>query len=328
MTGKTTLVQPALSAVEYATVADGNLSDLVEFVSACPSGAQAMRKPITTDKEQMMTTTSPVNASEIHASVQQYYGERARTASNCCGPADESCCGSFYSVEELTGLPTEAVSGSLGCGNPTAWASLRPGETAVDLGSGGGIDVFMAARNVGDDGFVYGIDMTDDMLALARANARKMGVTNVEFRKGQIEHIPLADRTADVIISNCVINLSPDKQQTLADAYRVLKPGGRIAVSDIVIDGVLDDLPVTEAQVRSALNWTGCIAGALTITQFTRLLEEAGFEQIEIDIKHRYRLEDLGQNMESVKATLSPEVASELVQRFTSCNISARRPQE
>lgn len=270
-------------------------------------------------------TNSP---DQIHADVQAYYGERARTASSCCGPASTDDCGSFYSADELNGLPEAAVSGSLGCGNPTALASLKPGEVVVDLGSGGGIDVFLAARNVGTDGFVYGIDMTDDMLALARANAAKLGIEHVEFRKGNIEHIPLDDRTADVVISNCVINLSPDKGETLREAFRVLKPGGRLAVSDIVIDGTLDDLPVREEQVRAALKWAGCIAGALTVEQFTDLLTAAGFVEVDIQVKHRYTLADLGQDMESVRATLSPEIAEMLVHRFTSCSISAVRPDE
>lgn len=271
--------------------------------------------------------TNTVSPDQIHADVQEYYGERARTASSCCGPSSTDCCGSFYSADELDGLPDAAVSGSLGCGNPTALAALNPGEVVVDLGSGGGIDVFLAARNVGPEGFVYGIDMTDDMLDLARANAAKLGIENVEFRKGNIENMPLNDQTANVIISNCVINLSPDKGQTLSEAFRALKPGGRLAVSDIVIDGTLDDLPVSEEQVRAALQWAGCIAGALTIDQFTALLRAAGFTQIEIDIKHRYSLEDLGQDMDSVRSTLTPDVADKLVKRFVSCNISAIRPE-
>jgi arsenite methyltransferase len=294
------------------------------------------------------------SAEEIHANVSEHYAARARNVgSSCCGPttsnvsptpsAEDSCCSpsasgdkccssdevatyTFYDGDDVAGLPEDAVQGSFGCGNPTALASLKPGEVVVDLGSGGGIDVFMAARQVGDEGFVYGIDMTDDMLALARRNAEQMGVTNVEFRKGHIEKMPLEDRTADVIISNCVINLSPDKGQTLTEAFRTLKPGGRLAVSDIVVDGTLDDLPVSESDIRTALSWAGCIAGALTIDQFTTLLSDAGFEKVDIQIKHRYRLEDLGEDISSVNLALTPEVVGELVNRFTSCNIEAYRP--
>lgn len=284
------------------------------------------------------------SAEDIHASVSEHYAARARNvSSSCCGPAspnvsfassaEDSCCSSskvagyaFYDEEEVAGLPEDAIQGSFGCGNPTALASLKPGEIVVDLGSGGGIDVFMAARQVGDKGFVYGIDMTDDMLALARRNAQQMGVINVEFRKGHIENIPLEDQTADVIISNCVINLSPDKGQTLSEAFRTLKPGGRLAVSDIVVDGMLDDLPVSESDIRTALSWAGCIAGALTIDQFKTLLSDAGFEKIDIQIKHRYRLEDLGEDVSSVNLALTPQVTERLVNRFTSCNIEAYRP--
>ena len=294
------------------------------------------------------------SAEEIHATVSEHYAARARNvSSSCCGPTSPNvrshpllrtvavaptrpetsvaaaarrrlCLLQCKRKSQV--LPEDAVQGSFGCGNPTALASLKPGEVVVDLGSGGGIDVFMAARQVGDEGFVYGIDMTDDMLALARRNAEQMGVTNVEFRKGHIENMPLNDQTADVIISNCVINLSPDKGQTLSEAFRTLKPGGRLAVSDIVVDGTLDDLPVSEADIRTALSWAGCIAGALTIDQFKALLTEAGFEKIDIQIKHRYRLEDLGEDISSVNLALTPEVAGQLVNRFTSCNIEAYRP--
>ena len=198
----------------------------------------------------------------------------------------------------------------------------------LDLGSGGGIDVFLAARQVGPSGFVYGVDMTDEMLDLARRNARQIGIENVAFRKGTIENLPLDDCAVDVIISNCVINLSPNKRQTMREAFRVLRPGGRLAISDIVIDGTLDDLPVSEEQVRTALNWAGCIAGALTIDQFTDVLGEAGFEEIEIDVKHRYELSELGQNLQDVELALSKDVAERLVNRFTSSNITARRPRD
>ena len=270
----------------------------------------------------------------IRVDVRDDVSARAQAVdTGCCetgsGAGDGECCdmgARLYSAEELAQAPDDAGASSLGCGNPTALAALRPGEVVVDLGAGGGLDAFLASRRVGPDGFVYGVDMTDAMLELARRNAARGGFTNVEFRKGQIEDLPLPDGTADVIISNCVINLSPDKGQTLHEALRVLKPGGRLAVSDIVIDGDLDDLPVSEGEVRAALRWAGCIAGALTISQFRQLLADAGFGEIDIEIKHRYRLADLGQDMESVAETLSPEVAEELVQRFVSANISAVRP--
>jgi SAM-dependent methyltransferase len=285
----------------------------------------------------------------IHEAVREHYGARARTvgssccgptvstATSCCSPATgaDSCCGpsdgaalpTLYTIEELSTIPTDAATASLGCGNPTAIAALKPGEVVLDLGSGGGIDVFLAARQVGETGFVYGVDMTDDMLALARRNAERHGITNVEFRKGHIEEIPLEESTVDVIISNCVINLSPDKGQTLHEAFRVLKPGGRLAVSDIVVDGTLDDLPVDEATIRGALSWAGCIAGALTKSQFETMLADAGFAEINVAIRHRYSLADLGKDMSSVEQLgLTPKVAAELVSRFTSCTIEARRP--
>lgn len=290
------------------------------------------------------TLSHPGEPDAVHELVQQHYAQRALTRTSCCGPQSatpaESCCNgaeaqaanitldmdSHYSAQELQGIVEDAAEFSLGCGNPTAIAGLKPGEVVLDLGSGGGLDVFLAARQVGPTGFVYGVDMTDEMLALARRNAEKMGVDNVEFRKGHIEDIPLPEQTVDVIISNCVINLSPDKGQTLRDAFRVLKPGGRLAISDIVIEGSLADLPVTEGQVRQALSWAGCIAGALTIDDFRTLLTEAGFEAIDIDVRQRYTLESLGQSMDEASKLLPGPVVEELVGRFTSSLISATRP--
>lgn len=289
----------------------------------------------------MSTVTIAPDSLEIHQIVREHYGARARTVgSSCCGPTGGAtgtdCCSStttdsslpsLYTRDELVEVPTDAVNASLGCGNPTAIAALQPGEIVLDLGSGGGIDVFLAARKVGESGFVYGVDMTDDMLALARRNAEKQDITNVEFRKGQIEAIPLADQSVDVIISNCVINLSPEKGQTLEEAYRVLKPGGRLAVSDIVVDGTLDDLPIDEATIRGALSWAGCIAGALTKSQFEELLQEAGFHAIDVTVRHRYTLAELGQDPQMVEALgLTTADAEELVNRFTSCTIEAQRP--
>lgn len=265
----------------------------------------------------------------IHQSVQEYYGARARSQTSCCGP---DCCGSadvndakidLYSPEDVANLPQDVAGFSLGCGNPTAIAALKPGEVVVDLGSGGGLDVFLAARQVGPSGFVYGVDMTDDMLALARRNAAKIGVANVEFRKGHIEDLPLADDSVDVILSNCVINLSPDKGQTLHEAFRVLRRGGRLAVSDVVIDGTWEDLPVSESQVRTALSWAGCIAGALTVTQYRALLAAAGFQDVQIDLVHHYQKEDLGQEIDQAIAHLSPDLVKQLVGRFASASITA-----
>src|SRR5437016_13559197 len=230
--------------------------------------------------------------------VQEKYGEAARrvasgAASGCCGAS--ACCGTdvdpitsgLYDEAQKSGLPQEAVLASLGCGNPTALAALKAGETVLDLGSGGGIDALLSARRVGQTGKVYGLDMTDDMLALARENQRKAGVENVEFLKGEIESIPLPDNSVDVIISNCVINLSADKDKVLREAFRVLKPGGRFAVSDVVTRGEM--LPEIR---QSVLAWVGCIAGALEENDYRSKLAAAGFEKIEIEPTRIYRTED------------------------------------
>src|SRR5436190_7631506 len=220
--------------------------------------------------------------SETQHAVQDKYGAIARSIAAGCGPAACGCADSItshlYSDLERSEVPVEAVAASLGCGNPTALISLRPGETVLDLGSGGGIDVLLSAKRVGPNGKVYGLDMTDDMLALARDNQRKAGATNVEFLKGEIEQIPLPDCSVDVIISNCVINLSSDKDRVLAEAFRVLKPGGRFAVSDVVVRGeVPDDLR------RDAEAWIGCIAGALEEEEYRGKLLKCGFAEIELE---------------------------------------------
>jgi len=217
-------------------------------------------------------------------------------------------------------LPEEAVLASLGCGNPTALAQLNPGETVLDLGSGGGIDVLLSARRVGNAGKAYGLDMTDEMLALARENQRKAGVENVEFLKGEIEHIPLPDNSVDVIISNCVINLSGDKDQVLREAFRVLKPGGRFAVSDVVVRGhVPDDVR------KNMLLWVGCIAGALEEYQYVVKLAKAGFDGIDIEPTRIYNIEDAraflsGQGVDV--DTLAPQVEG----KFMSAFIRATKP--
>jgi len=232
----------------------------------------------------------------IKEAVRDKYAEAAKSVksgsrSSCC--SSKASCGdpitsALYEEGETAGLPEEAVLASLGCGNPTLLAQLNEGETVLDLGSGGGIDVLLSARRVGPAGKVYGLDMTDEMLALANENKAKAGVENVEFLKGEIENIPLPDNSVDVIISNCVINLSADKGRVLREAFRVLKPGGRFAVSDVIRRG--DDLP--EAIARNVELWIGCVAGALEENEYKRLLGEAGFKDIDIEPTRVYRLDD------------------------------------
>lgn len=230
-----------------------------------------------------------MDANEIKESVKEKYGQAALKAARgeaaCCEP---SCCSAtdlideitsnLYTIEQSQGVPMEAMLASLGCGNPTALVDLKPGETVLDLGSGGGVDVLLSAKRVGPSGKVYGLDMTDEMLALARENRRKAGATNVEFLKGEIEHIPLPDNSVDVIISNCVINLSADKDRVLDEAFRVLRPGGRLAVSDIVAKG-----EVPEPFRRSMDMWTGCIAGALEDSEYISKLNHAGFVEVQVE---------------------------------------------
>ena len=233
----------------------------------------------------------------VKETVRENYGQAALRVlggrrSSCCGAdsATGECdpiTSNIYDASETAGLPQNAVLASLGCGNPTALAELREGEDVLDLGSGGGIDVLLSARRVGTTGKAYGLDMTDEMLSLARENQRKAGVSNVEFLKGEIEHIPLPDASVDVIISNCVINLSADKRQVLREAYRVLKPGGRFAVSDVVVRG---ELP---AVVRHNMElWVGCIAGALEEGEYRRLLGEAGFVEVGVEPTRIYEFAD------------------------------------
>jgi SAM-dependent methyltransferase len=264
--------------------------------------------------------------------IQQKYGEAADRAASgaakagCCGSGSECGCGDpitsdLYQAGETEGLPEAAVAASLGCGNPTALIELMPGQTVLDLGSGGGIDVLLSARRVGPAGKVYGLDMTDKMLALARENQRKAGATNVEFLKGEIEHIPLPDNSVDVIISNCVINLSSDKGQVLREAFRVLKPGGRFAVSDVVVRG---DVP---ADIRRSVElWVGCVAGALQESEYRRLLAEAGFDGIDVEPWRVYNVDNARDFL--IEANIDPDALADQVDgKFASAFVRARKPQ-
>jgi ubiquinone/menaquinone biosynthesis C-methylase UbiE len=231
--------------------------------------------------------------------VRERYGQAALRvkvvgAASCCGPTTRQCCdpitSNLYDAGQAGQVPETAIQASLGCGNPTALAALKAGEVVLDLGSGGGIDVLLSARRVGPTGHAYGLDMTDEMLALAEENKRQSGLTNVSFLKGEIEHIPLPNDSVDVIISNCVINLSADKDQVLREAFRVLKPGGRLAVSDVVVRG-----EVPEAIRRNLELWAGCIAGALRDTEYLDKLAGAGFADASIEVTRVYRAEDAKQ---------------------------------
>ncbi len=248
-----------------------------------------------------------MGGADIKEVVKEKYGQAALRVnsggSSCCGATSSTGCrdpitSNLYDLSQAQQIPQEALLASLGCGNPTALAQLNAGETVLDLGSGGGIDLLLSVRRVGPTGKAYGLDMTDEMLALANQNKRKAGVENVEFLKGEIEDIPLPDNSVDVIISNCVINLSADKDQVLREAFRVLKPGGRLAVSDVVTRGAIPD------EVRqNVLLWVGCVAGALEESEYRAKLASAGFEKIEIESTRVYRVEDAreflsGQNID------------------------------
>jgi len=242
------------------------------------------------------------------------------STSECCGTdtAADPITSNLYTEGETASLPAEAVAASLGCGNPTALAELREGETVLDLGSGGGIDVLLSAKRVGSSGKAYGLDMTDEMLALARGNQRKAGVDNVEFLKGEIEAIPLPDNSVDVIISNCVINLSADKDRVLAEAFRVLRPGGRFAVSDVVVRG---EVP---AQIRRSVElWIGCVAGALEEGEYRAKLSKAGFEAVDLEPTRIYRPEDARDFL--LHAGEGIDVAA-IDGKFMSAFVRARKP--
>ncbi len=264
---------------------------------------------------------------DVKRTVREHYGKAALDvvqgkAKSCCG-AGQSCdpiSSDLYSSAERAGLPEEAVLISLGCGNPTALAELKPGEVVLDLGSGGGIDVLLSAKRVGPAGKAYGLDMTDEMLALARANQKKAGATNVEFLKGDIEHIPLPDRSVDVIISNCVINLSADKRTVLREAFRVLKPGGRFAVSDVVVRGAIP------ANLRKSMEaWVGCVAGALEEQEFLALLKQVGFENPSIEPTRIYRVDDARDFLAGTGLDVDA-VAHEIEGRIMGAFVRATRP--
>ena len=268
--------------------------------------------------------------SDIRDAVKEKYGQVALRilgqGGSCCG--EVACCGSgsdpitsqLYDDSQATQIPEAALRASLGCGNPTALAMLQPGDTVLDLGSGGGVDVLLSARRVGPSGKVYGLDMTDEMLTLARENQKKAGVENVEFLKGEIEHIPLPDNSVDVIISNCVINLSADKDRVLREAFRVLKPGGRFAVSDVVTRGAMPP------EIRDkVLLWVGCIAGALEESSYRAKLSAAGFADIDVEPTRIYRIED-ARTFLSGQGIDVDAIASEVDGKFMSAFVRATKP--
>jgi len=267
--------------------------------------------------------------STIQEQVREKYASAARAVAEegslraCCDPGLRCCdpvTRNLYSTDQTGIIPEKAVKASLGCGNPTALIDLRPGEIVLDLGSGGGIDVLLSAQRVGSTGKAYGLDMTDDMLALARENQRQAGLTNVEFLKGEIENIPLPDSSVDVIISNCVINLSADKDRVLREAFRVLKPGGRFAVSDVVVRG-----SVPEELRKSMLLWVGCIAGALQDQEYVAKLADAGFEQVSIEPTRVYNAEDARQFLTEAGVDVDA-IAPQVNDKFFSAFVRASKP--
>ena len=273
-----------------------------------------------------------MSTENIKELVKEKYGEAALRAgkggSACCGSAPSTASGcsdpitsNLYDASQAGQIPAEAMLASLGCGNPTALAKLNPGETVLDLGSGGGIDVLLSGRRVGPTGKAYGLDMTDEMLALANENKRKSGLSNVEFLKGEIEKIPLPDNSVDVVISNCVINLSADKDRVFAEAFRVLKPGGRLAVSDVVTKGEIPH------EIRtSVLAWVGCVAGALEQDDYRGKLEAAGFEEVDVEPTRIYRVADAREFLSSQGIDVDA-IASQVDGKFLSAFVRAVKPQ-
>jgi arsenite methyltransferase len=273
-----------------------------------------------------------MSSENIREIVKEKYGEAAKRmvsgqSSACCGTSAASSTtgcdpitSNLYGVTEAGSVPEAALQASLGCGNPTLLAKLQPGETVLDLGSGGGIDVLLSARRVGPTGKAFGLDMTDEMLALAEENKRKSGLANVEFLKGEIENIPLPDNSVDVIVSNCVINLSGDKDRVLQEAFRVLKPGGRLAISDVVVRGEVPD------EIRRNMElWVGCVAGALTDVDYREKLQTAGFEEIEIEPTRVYKIEDAREFLGAAGLDVSA-VASQIEGKFISAFVRALKP--
>lgn len=265
---------------------------------------------------------------DIKSEVKSKYGEAAKRvaagSSACCGASGLSACdpitSNLYDEAQKSAIPAEAVAASLGCGNPTALAKLEPGEIVLDLGSGGGIDVLLSARRVAPGGKAYGLDMTDEMLELARENQRKSGVENVEFLRGEMENIPLPDNSVDVVISNCVINLSADKGRVLREAFRVLRPGGRFAVSDVVVRGTVP------ADIRRSVElWVGCVAGAMEESEFREKLDAAGFTEIEIEPTRVYSIEDARQFLTAAGID-ADAIAPHVEGKFASAFIRARKP--
>ena len=262
----------------------------------------------------------------IHDVVREHYAERARQSDSCCGSDSASaCCDSknvLYPEELLTTMPDDIANFSLGCGDPITLAALQPGQTVLDLGSGGGLDCFLAAKKVGERGFVIGVDMTPEMLARARSSAKRMGVTNVEFRQGFLEDLPVENNSIDVTISNCVINLSPDKGRVFSEVFRVLKPGGKLAVSDIVTDGPLPDI------IKQSLSmWAGCVAGAVDAKDYIAMMESAGFSDISITPTF-FDKETVDEAVKDVsdKIDLTDVSQDELYKTVYSARITARKP--
>jgi arsenite methyltransferase len=286
----------------------------------------------TSESNNCTANSAAAAQNNIREEVQSKYAEAARRAAAgskaCCGASGLSACdpitGNLYDDEQTSALPEKAVAASLGCGNPTALAKLSRGETVLDLGSGGGIDVLLSARRVAPTGKAYGLDMTDEMLALARENQRKAGVANAEFLKGEIENIPLPENSVDVIISNCVINLSADKDRVLREAFRVLRPGGRFAVSDVVVrDDVRGEVP---PEIRRSVElWIGCVAGAMQESEYRAKLAAAGFTEIEIEPTRVYSINDARQFL--VSAGIDADaIAPHVDGKFASAFIRAKKP--
>src|ERR1700747_2234846 len=273
-------------------------------------------------------SSEAATGSAMKEQVRENYARAARRVTSqasggCCGtaaPCGNPITSNLYADNETGALPAAAVAASLGCGNPTALAELKAGETVLDLGSGGGIDVLLSARRVGPTGKAYGLDMTDEMLALARENQRKAGAQNVEFLRGEIENIPLPDNSVDVIISNCVINLSGDKDRVLREAFRVLKPGGRFAISDVVVRGEVPE------EIRKSMElWVGCVAGALSEAEYQQKLAAAGFESIDIEATRVYNVDDAREFLHAAGID-ADQIAPKVQDKFISAFVRATKP--